>query len=136
MFLRWAAYLRETSLRPELEAELPFSETFSTHEYDRNESSNVDEIIVIPDSYNDNNDLFVRDNGDNDPVINTLTDDDAQSVHTVFSKFTDLFFGCPKRLRIKEECKRLPFSFSTIFGGGTSVTFASSITFDPSIVTA
>src|SRR5579871_1823136 len=50
---------REISLQPELEAELPFSETFSTHEYDRNESSDLNddyEEIVIPDS--DNNDLL------------------------------------------------------------------------------
>ena len=88
---------REISLQPESEAELPFSKTFSTHEYDRNESSHFNEEIVIPDSYNDNNDLFIRDNGDNDPVVDTLTDDDdAQSVHTVSSKFTDLSLGVPR----------------------------------------
>src|SRR5579871_5516502 len=126
---------REISLQPESEAELPFSKTFSTHEYDRNESSHFNEEIVIPDSYNDNNDLFIRDNGDNDPVVDTLTDDDdAQSVHTVSSKFTDLSLGVPKAREKEREQMVAPSTaaVSTTFGGGPSINFAS--TFDPSII--
>jgi hypothetical protein len=84
--IREQPILREPSFQPELEAESPFKETFSTP--DRNEFSDLDEFF-IPDSDNNNNNLFVKD-------THTLSDDDTQSVHTVSSKFTDLSLGVPK----------------------------------------
>jgi len=81
-------FVGESSFWPESPSLEPLDELFLNHR--RSVGSNANRGDTIPNSEGDNDNLFIKD-------TRAPTDDDAQSVHTVSSKLTNLSLRVRKR---------------------------------------